>query len=81
MKTYILKLNLMEYTPNMVRKFHKEEVERFFDRREFEILTSIVGENAVWELRFKEQYDGHLANTLLLNDNLIIEHAHIIEEI
>jgi hypothetical protein len=81
MKTYVLILNLNDYTPLMVRKFYKEEVERFFTRREFEILTSVIDANTVWELRFNEKYDGHLVNALLANDNHIVENAKIIEEV
>ena len=81
MKTYVLKLDLNDYTPLMVRKFYKEEMERFFTRREFEILTSVIDTNTVWELRFKEQYDGHLASALLANDNHILENAKITEEV
>ena len=81
MKTYVLKLNLNDYTPLMVRKFYKDEVERFLTRREFEILTSVIDSNTVWELRFNEKYDGHLASALLANDNRIIDDAIIIEEV
>ena len=65
----------------MVRKFYKDEVERFLTRREFEILTSSIDANTIWKLRFKERYDGHLANILLKNDNAIIDEAKIIEEV
>ena len=81
MKTYVLILNLNDYTPLMVRKFYKDEVERFLTRREFEILTSSIDANTIWKLRFKEKYDGHLASALLANDNGIIENVKIIEEV
>lgn len=81
MKTYVLKLNLNDYTPLVVRRFYKGEVESFFTRHEFEILTSVIDSNTVWELRFNEKYDGHLASALLANDTRIIDDATIIEEV
>lgn len=79
MKIYNIKLDLNNYSPMMVRRWHKHSLEQFLERNNIKVNSSNVDSNTVLTIVATEEYDGHLASCILTSDKVFIKDAEITE--